>query len=160
DGREVWLYGEKVADVTTHPAFRNSARSMARLYDAFHDEKTSDRLLRPTDTGSGGLPHPFFRVSRSRDDLRARVGAIEAWQEQVFGWMGRTPDYKAALLTSLGQDPEYFGEFADNARYWYKKAQENVSFFAHAIANPPVDRGRPVEEVRDVFVHVDRETDA
>src|SRR3989442_13994166 len=23
DGREIWLYGERVKDVTTHPAFRN-----------------------------------------------------------------------------------------------------------------------------------------
>ena len=30
DGREVWIYGEKVDDVTTHPAFRNGARSVAR----------------------------------------------------------------------------------------------------------------------------------
>ncbi len=26
DGREVWLHGEKVADVTEHPAFRNVVR--------------------------------------------------------------------------------------------------------------------------------------
>ena len=26
DGREVYIYGERVEDVTTHPAFRNSAR--------------------------------------------------------------------------------------------------------------------------------------
>lgn len=160
DGREVWLYGERVADVTAHPAFRNSARSMARLYGAFRDPATADRMLKPTDTGSGGLTHPFFRVARSQQDLRDNITAIQTWQELVFGWMGRTPDYKAALLTSLGQDPEYFGEFADNARLWYRRAQENVLFFAHAIANPPVDRGRPVEEVRDVFVHVERETDA
>ena len=25
DGREIWLYGERVADVTAHPAFRNTA---------------------------------------------------------------------------------------------------------------------------------------
>ena len=25
DGREVYIYGERVKDVTTHPAFRNSA---------------------------------------------------------------------------------------------------------------------------------------
>ena len=37
DGREVYIYGERVKDVTTHPAFRNSARSIARLYDALHD---------------------------------------------------------------------------------------------------------------------------
>ena len=38
DGREVWIYGERVKDVTTHPAFRNSARMIARLYDALHDQ--------------------------------------------------------------------------------------------------------------------------
>jgi 4-hydroxyphenylacetate 3-monooxygenase len=31
DGREVYVYGERVEDVTTHPAFRNSARSIAAL---------------------------------------------------------------------------------------------------------------------------------
>jgi 4-hydroxyphenylacetate 3-monooxygenase len=36
DGREVWIYGERVRDVTTHPAFRNPARMLARLYDALY----------------------------------------------------------------------------------------------------------------------------
>jgi 4-hydroxyphenylacetate 3-monooxygenase len=39
DEREVYIYGERVADVTTHPAFRNAARTMAKLYDALHDPK-------------------------------------------------------------------------------------------------------------------------
>ena len=34
DGREIWIYGERVKDVTTHPAFRNTVRMLARLYDA------------------------------------------------------------------------------------------------------------------------------
>jgi 4-hydroxyphenylacetate 3-monooxygenase len=54
DGREVYIYGKRVEDVTTHPAFRNAARSVARLYDALHDPKTKDVLTCPTDTGSGG----------------------------------------------------------------------------------------------------------
>src|SRR6185437_15725655 len=37
DRREVYVYGDRVEDVTTHPAFRNTARSIARLYDALHD---------------------------------------------------------------------------------------------------------------------------
>ena len=32
DGRTVWIGSEKVTDVTTHPAFRNGARSMAAIY--------------------------------------------------------------------------------------------------------------------------------
>ena len=34
DDREVYCYGERVRDVTAHPAFRNAARSIAKLYDA------------------------------------------------------------------------------------------------------------------------------
>ena len=50
DGREVYIYGERVEDVTTHPAFRNAARSIARLYDALHDPQDQGRadLRRPT----------------------------------------------------------------------------------------------------------------
>ena len=31
DGREIWIYGERVKDVTKHPAFRNTARMMCPL---------------------------------------------------------------------------------------------------------------------------------
>ena len=34
DGREVWIYGERVKNIAEHPAFRNTARMIARLYDA------------------------------------------------------------------------------------------------------------------------------
>src|SRR5262247_4738274 len=49
DGREVYIYGDRVKDVTTHPAFRNTARMLARLYNALHDPKHSAKLLVPTD---------------------------------------------------------------------------------------------------------------
>ena len=65
DGREVYIYGEKVADVTTHPAFQNSARITARLYDSLHDPARRDVVTAPTDTGNGGFTHPFFRTPRS-----------------------------------------------------------------------------------------------
>jgi len=48
DGREVYIYGERVGDVTTHPAFRNSAASVALLYDALHDKAHKDTLTAPT----------------------------------------------------------------------------------------------------------------
>ena len=31
--REVWLHGERIADVTIHPALRNGIRTLAALYD-------------------------------------------------------------------------------------------------------------------------------
>ena len=49
DGREVWIYGERVKNITSHPAFRNSARMIARVYDAMHDEATRDVITAPTE---------------------------------------------------------------------------------------------------------------
>ena len=66
DGRTVYIYGERVADVTTHPAFRNTARMVARLYDALHDPKRKAKLLLPTDTGNGGMTHAFFKAPTQR----------------------------------------------------------------------------------------------
>ncbi len=160
DGREVYIDGERVADVTAHPAFRNSVRSLARLYDALHDPKTKEVLTSPTDTGSGGYTHKYFRVARSPDELIAQQRAIAEWSRLTYGWMGRTPDYKASLMNTLGANAEYYGQFAGNARSWYRRAQENVLFMNHAIVNPPVDRGRPTSEVKDVYVTIQRETDA
>src|SRR5437867_227700 len=71
DGREIWLYGERVKDVTTHPGFRNTARMVARLYDALHDPALKDVLTTETDTGSGGYTHRFFRVPMSWEDQLA-----------------------------------------------------------------------------------------
>ncbi|MSP03999.1 MAG: Pyoverdin chromophore biosynthetic protein pvcC [Acetobacteraceae bacterium] len=160
DGREVYIDGEKVADVTVHPAFRNTVRSIARLYDALHDPATKSHLTCPTDTGSGGYTHKYFRVPRSRDDMLGAQEAIAGWARLSYGWMGRTPDYKAAFSNTLGGFPEYYGKYADNARAWYKRAQEAVLFMNHAIVNPPIDRHKPPEDVKDVYASVKRETDS
>src|SRR5256885_6016495 len=79
DGREVYIYGERVRDVTAHPAFRNAATSVAKLYDALHDEKSKGVLTGPTDTGSGGYTHKFFKAARSREEVIAQRDAIAAW---------------------------------------------------------------------------------
>ena len=105
DGREIYIYGERVKDVTTHPAFRNAAASVAQLYDALHKPEMQDSLCWNTDTGSGGYTHKFFRVAKSADDLRQQRDAIAEWSRLSYGWMGRTPDYKAAFGCALGANP-------------------------------------------------------
>ena len=100
DGRAIYVHGERVKDVTKHPAFRNSARMVARWYDRLNDNK--DTLGRPTDTGSGGWTHPFFKGTKSAEDLIAGRDAIVETQRVANGWMGRAPDYKAAFLGTLG----------------------------------------------------------
>src|SRR5512144_1579233 len=118
DGREVYVYGERVEDVTTHPAFRNSARSIARLYDALHDPRTRDALVCPTDGEAGGFTHRFFRVARSREEVVGQRDAIAAWARLSYGWMGRSPDYKASLMNTLGANHPFYGRFSANATAW------------------------------------------
>src|SRR5580704_3802122 len=74
DAREVYIYGERVKDVTQHPAFRNACRSIARLYDALHDPKQRDIL-----TGIdrfGTRTHKFFKPCYSAGELREARDAI------------------------------------------------------------------------------------
>src|ERR1700722_3256712 len=160
DGRQVYVYGERVKDVTTHPAFRNAARSIARLYDALHADKTKGILTAPTDTGSGGYTHKFFRAARSREDLIGQRDAIAQWARMSYGWMGRSPDYKASLMNTLGANFDFYGKFSGNAKAWYKRAQENVLFMNHAIVNPPVDRAKSADQVKDVYITIQKDTDA
>ena len=68
--------------------------------------------------------------------------------------MGRTPDYKAAFMATLGAKPEFYAPFGDERRCWYKQYAERALFLNHVLINPPVDRNKPVHEVADVFVHV------
>src|SRR5712675_2554705 len=160
DGREVYIYGEQVEDVTTHPAFRNAAASVAQLYYALHDAKTKDVLTAPTDTGSGGYTHKFFKAARSAQDVIAQRDAIAAWARITYGWMGRSPDYKAAFLNTLGANAEFYGKFAGNARAWHVRGQEAVLYVNHALVNPPIDRSKPAEQVKDVYITIQKETDA
>ena len=53
--RDIWIYGEQVQDLTTHPAFRNAARMLARLYERC-DPAHHAILTCATDTGSGATP--------------------------------------------------------------------------------------------------------
>jgi 4-hydroxyphenylacetate 3-monooxygenase len=135
DGREIWIYGERVKDVTKHPAFRNTVRMLARLYDALHD-KRKDIICTPTDTGNGGYTHRFFKAPTSVDDMVGSRDAIAEWARVTYGWMGRASDYKAAFLATLGANPDFYKPFDANARRWYKKVNEEVTFVNHAIVNP------------------------
>jgi len=160
DGREIYLHGERVKNYTEHPAFRNSIRMTARLYDALHTGEHVDKLTTPTDTGNGGVTMPFFRTPKSADDLRADRDAIATWARLTYGWMGRSPDYKASFLGTLGANDEFYSPFQENAKRWYRESQEKVLYWNHAIINPPVDRSLPPDEVGDVFMKVEKETDA
>ncbi|MGH7063337.1 MAG: 4-hydroxyphenylacetate 3-hydroxylase N-terminal domain-containing protein [Stellaceae bacterium] len=162
DGREVWIYGERVKNIAEHPAFRNSARMVARLYDALHRDHAEATGILSCPTEWGGFTHRYFVAPRSAEELTAARDAVAAWSRLTWGWLGRSPDYKAAFLATLGANAEFYEPYQENARRWYRYAQERVPYVNHAIVHPPVDRnmapgaaGGPT----DIYAHVTRETD-
>jgi 4-hydroxyphenylacetate 3-monooxygenase len=56
DGREVWIYGKRVNNIAEHPAFRNTARMIARLYDALHRDHAEKKNLLTCPTEWAGSP--------------------------------------------------------------------------------------------------------
>ena len=84
DARSVHLEGECIADVTVHPAFRNSCRSIARLYDALHDPQKKDTLTAVDHLNQ--RTHKFFKPSRSAQELVEAREAIVAWARSSSGW--------------------------------------------------------------------------
>ena len=82
--------GERVADVTTHPAFREAARSIARLFDIAAAPENRDLMTYPS-PATGAPVWRAWQIPKSHADLRAKRLAAEKWAEASFGLMGRTP---------------------------------------------------------------------
>ncbi|MCH8989447.1 MAG: hypothetical protein IIA92_11660 [Chloroflexi bacterium] len=44
DGREIWLEGERVGDVTTHPKMARMAQTLAGIYDLQHSPENHEKM--------------------------------------------------------------------------------------------------------------------
>ncbi|WP_220087030.1 4-hydroxyphenylacetate 3-hydroxylase N-terminal domain-containing protein [Anaerobiospirillum thomasii] len=62
----MFAYGKRVDDITTHPAFRNSAALIGRIYDALHDPQYKDVLCWETDAGSAVIPTSYSDMQEVR----------------------------------------------------------------------------------------------
>jgi 4-hydroxyphenylacetate 3-monooxygenase len=163
--REIWLRGERLADVTTHPALANGARTIAALYDMQHDPALRDEMtyISPTTGDRVGLS---FIIPRTREDLERRRVMMLHWARRSCGMMGRSPDFMNVTFAAWAGAAEYFGrnrpEFAENLRRYYEYIRENDLTLTHSLIN--LQRNRTVTGVpslsHEAALHVVRETDA
>src|ERR1700751_2352103 len=77
DGREVWIDGEQVQDVPTHPAFAPVVNVRARIYDLAHEADPKD-LLTYVDDETAERCATTSRPPRSRGDWRAKRASVDA----------------------------------------------------------------------------------
>ena len=120
---EVWLRGERVKDVTTHPALRNGVHSLAALYDMQHDPSLRETMTyrSPTTGDQVGLS---FITPQTTQDLERRRAMMTHWARATCGMMGRTPDFLNVSLMAMAAAGEYFARnravFKDHIRHYYE----------------------------------------
>lgn len=69
DGRLVYLGKEKITDVTTHPAFKNSAATMAMIYDRKRAPKNPNLMVSEEE---GEVFSTYYLRPQSKEDLDRR----------------------------------------------------------------------------------------
>src|SRR5215472_1372068 len=107
DGRTVYIDGQQVDDVTTHAAFRNAVASAANLYD--HQARPENlELMTFLPDGATRRINRCWQMPRCYRELVTRRKALQAWAQQSFGFMGRSPDHVASALIGQRMGIEVF----------------------------------------------------
>ncbi|WP_158808022.1 4-hydroxyphenylacetate 3-hydroxylase family protein [Beijerinckia sp. L45] len=164
DGRAVFVDGERVKNVATHPAFAGAAQSCARLFDIAADPAMAERMT--VTSASGEQTLRAYQIPRSHADLRAKRLASETWSASTYGLIGRTPDHVAGFFAGYAAVPEVFAaggqHFADNVVSFYEELRDNHLWATYAIVPPQIDRSKPAHQQSDptLYAGVVRETDA
>src|SRR5262249_11687335 len=163
DGRAVFLDGERVDDVTKHPAFVEPIRKIAETDDR---AAASPDVTTAVGPARGRRVGAMWLIPRSADDLEIRRRVHRFWAEPSYGLMGRTPDHVAAVITALASWRQLFDRagrrFGDNVVKFREKARAEDLYITYAIVPPQVDPARPAHQPPEPFLHpgVVRETDA
>ena len=136
--REVWLGGERVRDVTTHPGLAGGAHAIARLYDMQHDPALRDVMTYPSPT-TGEQVGRSFEMPQTREALQTRSKMMLNWARATCGMMGRSPDFMNVTFAAWGAAADFFGEkrpeFADNMRRYVEYIRENDVTLTHSLIN-------------------------
>lgn len=162
DGREVWIDGERVRDVTRHPAFRPIVDVKARMYDMAHAAAHQDTL---TYVEGNGRHSVFQKPPVTQADWHAKVAAVDAVMQEIGGVVTRVGDETVGEMWSLQDGRDVLAEidprFAANIDRHIRAVVEQDVFHVSANTDPKGDRSRaPQDQDPDMMVHVARETDA
>ena len=161
--REVWIDGERVEDVTTHPALRNGVKSVATLYDMQHDPELREEMTyaSPTTGDPVGLS---FMIPQTVEDLERRRNMMTRWAWASCGMMGRSPDFLNVIFAAWAGASDFFAqdrpEFKQNVSNYYEYIRENDLTLTHALLNLQRRRGASATDTvsEEVALTVVKET--
>lgn len=147
DGRSVYVDGQLVDDVATHPAFSGVAQTMAAVYDA---AALPDSPLVDPETGQLAI----YTMPRTREQHDRRKAALEEWSRLTHGFIGRGPDHVAGLLAGFASRPELFD--TDRHRLgagvvaYREHAAANGLWITNSIVPPQMNANDPTSRVTPV----------
>lgn len=168
DGREIWIDGERVTDVTTHPAFKPIVDVKARMYDIQHEPEHRDRFSYHDDDGGGGGGERNAVLLRRPTEPRhwwENWAAIDTFFRDIRGVVTRVGDETIGEMWSLHDGRELLNRidprFSENIDRHIERVLVEDLFHVSANTDPKGDRSlRPQDQDPDMLVHVVRETDA
>jgi 4-hydroxyphenylacetate 3-monooxygenase len=163
DGREVWIHGERVEDVTNHPGVSRGAHTLASFLDRQFDPALQDTLTYQDGDNRCAMS---FKVPKSVEDVKARGAAYSEWAKWSNGMFGRTPDYKNASIMAFSAAADFLAkdkpEFADNMRNYYSHVRDNDKVLTHTLVNPTFNHEQAKEGrySEKVALQIVKETDS
>ncbi|MEM7637372.1 MAG: 4-hydroxyphenylacetate 3-hydroxylase N-terminal domain-containing protein, partial [Pseudomonadota bacterium] len=162
DTRDVYIDGEKVADVTTHPSFKAIVDVRARIYDMQHEAATADIMTVEKDGERQAIGNA---LPYTQDDWWAKRRATDTILEDIGGIATRVGDETVGEMWSLydGQDvlSEIDPQWAKNIETHIHSVLARDPFHVSANTDPKGDRSKaPQDQDPDMLLHVVKETDA
>ncbi len=163
DGRQVWINGEKVKDVTVHPAFKPIVDIRARIYDMAHEDEYRDTMSY-RDAGTNEPNCTAHKLPHIADDWHAKRRAVDAVMNEIGGVVIRVGDETIGEMWSLYDGRDVLNEvdpkFANNIEHHIAKTIRSDTFHVSANTDPKGDRSkRPQDQDPDMLLHVVKETD-
>ncbi|WAC27707.1 4-hydroxyphenylacetate 3-hydroxylase family protein [Ancylobacter sp. SL191] len=144
DGRCIYIDGGRVENVAEHPAFRNAAGSVARLYDFQARPENIEKMT--IAAGNGARVSRTWQLPTSYDELVARREALVAWAELHHGFMGRSPDHVGSTLAGMYMGLDVYAAHPGGrpgvVSDYYRYASENDLYISYVIIDPQGDRSR------------------
>ena len=162
DGREVWMNGEKVKDVCTHPQLKPVIDVRARIYDMQHDPSTKDQTTYQENGEDFAIG---LRLPYEPKDWEDKRKAVDLVMHDIGGIVTRVGDETIGEMWSLWDGKEILNEidprFAENIEKHIHTAIKLDPYHVSANTDPKGDRSKaPQDQDPDMLVHVVKETDA
>jgi 4-hydroxyphenylacetate 3-monooxygenase len=164
DGRQVWINGERVTDVTRHQQFKPLVDIRARIYDMAH-EAAHAAIMTSRDEATGELCAVGVKLPRTQQDWHDKRRATDAVLDEIGGIVTRVGDETVGEMWSLFDGQDVLNEvnplFAANITRHIQRVVQQDPFHVSANTDPKGDRSkRPQDQDPDMLLHVVRETDA